>query len=263
MTSSEELCLQWNDFENIVRSAFADLRNDEDLTDVTLAFADGRQIKAHKLVLAAMSPFFLDLLKRNKHPHPLIYMKGIKSENMLAMINFLHKGEADVLQDNLESFLALADEMRLKGLSPEKSQEQLDSTQTNQTTKETIESELALGPNIQTENLPLQNSKRVSKIALNTSEEVTKMQDLADQIHSMMKRGENRYPHKIGQGKVREEFTRICKVCGKEGRFKDIQDHIEANHISGVTHTCDICGKEAKTRNSLKAHKWKYHPKEL
>ena len=83
-----------------------------------------------------MSPFFLDLLKRNKHPHPLIYMKGIKSENMLAMINFLHKGEADVLQDNLESFLALADEMRLKGLSFEKSQEQLDSTQTKQTTKE-------------------------------------------------------------------------------------------------------------------------------
>ena len=40
MTSSEELCLQWNDFENIVRSAFADLRNDEDLTDVTLAFAE-------------------------------------------------------------------------------------------------------------------------------------------------------------------------------------------------------------------------------
>ena len=89
------------------------------------------------------------------------------------------------------------------------------------------------------------------------------MQDLADLIHSMMKRGENRYPHKIGQGKVREEFTRICKVCGKEGRFKDIQDHIEANHISGVTHTCDTCGKEAKTRNSLKTHKWKYHPKEL
>ena len=47
-------------------------------------------------------------------------------------------------------------------------------------------------------------------------------------------------------------FTRICKVCGKEDRFKDIQDHIEANHISGVTHTCDTCGKEAKTRNSLK-----------
>ena len=69
MTSSEELCLQWNDFQNIVRSAFADLRNDEDLTDVTLVFEDGRQIKAHKLVLAAMSPFFLDLLKRNKHPH--------------------------------------------------------------------------------------------------------------------------------------------------------------------------------------------------
>ena len=116
MTSSEKLCLQWNEFQNIVSSSFGDLRNDGDLVDVTLACEDGTQMEAHKVVLASASPFFLNLLKRNKHPHPLIYMKGIKSDNLLAMIEFFYKGEADVSQENLEGFLALADEMRLKGL---------------------------------------------------------------------------------------------------------------------------------------------------
>ena len=128
MTTSEKLCLQWNDFHNIVSTAFGDLRNDGDLTDVTLACEDGKQIESHKVVLAATSPFFLDLLKRNKHQHPLIYMKGIKSENLLAMVDFFYRGEANVSQENLEGFLSLADEMRLKGLSRlDESEETLES----------------------------------------------------------------------------------------------------------------------------------------
>ena len=133
MTNSEKLCLQWNEFQNIVSSSFGDLRNDGDLVDVTLACEDGTQMEAHKVVLASASPFFLDLLKRNKHPHPLIYMKGIKSDNMVAMIEFFYKGEADVSQENLEGFLALADEMRLKGLQrPDESHETLNQPQNSQ-----------------------------------------------------------------------------------------------------------------------------------
>ena len=87
------------------------------MTDVTLACEDGKQMEAHKVVLAATSPFFLDLLKKNKHPHPLIYMKGTKSDNLDAMIDFFYRGEANVSQENLEDFLLLADELKLKGLS--------------------------------------------------------------------------------------------------------------------------------------------------
>ena len=73
---SEKLCLQWNDFEDNVKSAFGNLRECTDFNDVTLACEDGRQIEAHKVVLAASSPFFQTVLKKNKHSHPLIYMGG-------------------------------------------------------------------------------------------------------------------------------------------------------------------------------------------
>ena len=89
MTSLEKRCLQWNEYQNIFITAFGDLRNHEALTDVILVCEDGKQIKAHKVVLASTSPFFLDLLKRNKHPHPLVYMRGIKAENIFALVDFL------------------------------------------------------------------------------------------------------------------------------------------------------------------------------
>ena len=114
------------------------------MTDVTLACEDGKQIESHKVVLAATSPFFLDLLKRNKHQHPLIYMKGIKSENLLAMVDFFYRGEANVSQENLEDFLALADEMRLKGLSRlEESEETLESAQFQRVQEKTYQPELS------------------------------------------------------------------------------------------------------------------------
>ena len=112
----EKLCLEWNDFQENAISAFGTLREDREFADVTLACEDGQQVEAHRVILASSSPFFLNLLRRNKHPHPLIYMRGLKSEDLVAMIDFLYFGEANVYQENLDSFLAVAEELQLKGL---------------------------------------------------------------------------------------------------------------------------------------------------
>ena len=113
---SEKLCLQWNDFQDNVKGAFGNLRESTDFADVTLVCEDGHQIEAHKFILAASSPFFQGILKRNKHSHPLIYVRGIKSVDLVAMVDFLYFGEANVYQENLDSFLAIAEELQLKGL---------------------------------------------------------------------------------------------------------------------------------------------------
>ena len=49
-----------------------DMREDKDLTNVTLVCEDGEQVEADKIILAASSPFFMDILARRRHPHPLI-----------------------------------------------------------------------------------------------------------------------------------------------------------------------------------------------
>ena len=117
MQQSEKLCLKWNDFQENLNSAFGGLRNDKEFSDVTLACEDGTQIETHKVILASSSPFFMEILKRNKHPHPLIYMRGIKAEELVAIVDFLYFGEANVNQESLDAFLGLAEELRLKGLT--------------------------------------------------------------------------------------------------------------------------------------------------
>ena len=112
---SEKLCVQWNDFKDNIFTAIGRLRDDKDFSDVTLACDDGKQLFAHRLVLAASSPFFQEIFK-NKHAHSIIYMRGVKSDDLKDVVDFLYFGEANLYQENLDSFLALADELQLKGL---------------------------------------------------------------------------------------------------------------------------------------------------
>ena len=74
--TTEKFCLRWNDFERNLAMSLQELRGEEGLQDVTLLPAEGEPLLCHKLVLSACSPFFRSVLARNRHQHPLLYMKG-------------------------------------------------------------------------------------------------------------------------------------------------------------------------------------------
>jgi len=118
---SEKFCLRWNDFESNISSAFRELRDDKDFFDITLA-CDDEQIQAHKVILSACSPFFRNVLRRNPHQHPLLYLKGVKYTDLQSVLNFMYHGEVNVAQDELNSFLAVAEDLRVKGLTQNQSQ---------------------------------------------------------------------------------------------------------------------------------------------
>jgi len=69
---AEKLCLQWNDFTENVKTAFGNLKEDANFTDVTLFCEDGKQIRAHKVVLVASSPTLQKMLMRSHHSQPMI-----------------------------------------------------------------------------------------------------------------------------------------------------------------------------------------------
>ena len=114
--ASEKFCLRWNDFETNISVAFRELREDKDFFDVTLA-CDDQQMQAHKVILSACSPFFRSVLKKNPHAHPLLYLKGVKYADLVAVLNFMYHGEVNVAQEELNSFLAVAEELKVKGLT--------------------------------------------------------------------------------------------------------------------------------------------------
>ena len=115
--------MQWNDFKENVNFAFGKLRDDKEFTDVTLVCEDGQQMEAHKVILASSSPFFAKILQKNKHPHPLIYLRGFQSKDFSSILDFIYFGEANIYQEYLDSFLAIAEEIKLKGLTGQTSSE--------------------------------------------------------------------------------------------------------------------------------------------
>ena len=256
--SGEKLCLQWNEFNENTSSAFRDLRDDKEFTDVTLACKDGQQVEAHKVVLIASSPFFLNLLKKNKHLHPLVFMKGVKYGDLIAMLDFLYNGEANVFQENLDSFLTVAEELRLKGLqrheevevgevSPEKMKK------SNRLKKTNVEQSASNCKTLTQETCDKSSEISVSEtgIALNGSFDYV---ELDRQVAALMTQSENMMTQ--GRGKI---YLHACKECGKEGQRVNIMNHIESNHMSGVCIPCNHCGKTLNTRQALYMHVRRNH----
>ena len=116
METSTQVTLSWKEFDQCAGNAFRGLYQDSDFTDVTLACADDFQFKAHKFILSASSPFFKNILAKNAHNHPLLYLKGINGKVLEALLGFMYKGESKVLEADLKEFLDTADELKIKGL---------------------------------------------------------------------------------------------------------------------------------------------------
>merc|ERR1719495_488857 len=121
MVCEEQYCLRWHDFQTNVTSAFSEIRDDEDLLDVTLVCPDGGMLRAHKLMLSACSPMFKAMLQRTPaHPQPVIFMHGVKRHSdVAAILNFMYRGEVNVGEGDIGSFLAIAEDLKVRGLTQE------------------------------------------------------------------------------------------------------------------------------------------------
>ena len=251
---SEKLYLQWNDFKENAICAFGSLKEDKEFSDVTLACEDGNNLKVHKVIIASSSLFFRNLLRGTQHTHPLVYMRGVKSDDLVAIIDFLYSGEASVSQENLDSFLALAEELQLKGLM-------------GKTDSDDVKDKVAVPetPIIDCKNnAKILHSKSDAKFQSHLNEQGTNKQVVAsnsseylqalveERCLSMMNETSERNSH--------GHLIYICTVCGKEGiNGATLRHHIEANHLEEVSLPCSFCGKAFRSRSALRAHRSRIH----
>jgi len=122
-SGTDNFCLRWNDFAENVSGAFKELRSESDFFDVTLACTDSgsKTLQAHKVILSACSNFFKSTFREqsnaNKHPNPYIYLRGVTFNDLNSILDFIYNGEVNVAQEDLNSFLAVAEELQIKGLT--------------------------------------------------------------------------------------------------------------------------------------------------
>ena len=259
---SEKFCLKWNDFNQNIQISYKDLRTNSDFFDVTLLCEEDQQIEAHKIILSACSPFFSSVLKRTNQSHPMIYMRGLKASDLVAIVDFIYYGEANIYQDDLDGFLALAEELQLKGLagfqndiikkSPAFRKTKWKTPNENTRTNETIDSNKDQYSDKYFNAADMENKFMVSEAKMVLASNVTE-NELALQIQTMME--------KVDDG----ENSWRCTVCQKETRGNraardNMKRHIET-HIEGLSYPCNLCGKISRSSSALNMHVFRHHKK--
>ena len=108
----------WSGFESTRTSSFRELRQANELFDVTLCCDNGTDtIPAHKVILAASSPLFRRILALNKHKSMFLYLKGVHLKELECILDFMYNGHVSVEQDSLGKLLAVAGELEVKGFT--------------------------------------------------------------------------------------------------------------------------------------------------
>ena len=133
MEPDENFCLRWNDYEKKYAETFRTLREDDHFagelitnschsvspclaSDVTLA-CEGAAVKAHRIILCACSGYFSQLL-RTIHPtqHPVLLLSDVRPNDLTSLMDFIYFGQVNITQDSLQSFLKIAEKLKIKGL---------------------------------------------------------------------------------------------------------------------------------------------------
>ena len=235
----DKFCLKWNSFEENIRK----LREDQRLFDVTLATDDGQHIQAHKVILSAGSHFFSDIFEKSNHTNMLVYLKGISSEKLEEVLDFIYNGEVSIGQEEIKVFIETGNELQVKGLDGEltgigentaeesKSYQDTDENDTYYEDAENVDRNIVEGLDTQATTVAQTRAGNIQANAHN---------DLTIQATEMIEKNEGVWK---------------CKVCGKTETHKgNIREHVERNHLEGMFHACHLCSKTFKNRPALQQH---------
>merc|ERR1712243_213383 len=230
------------DFQSNVPKYFSTLRAENDFWDVTLVSDDQKQISAHKVVLSSCSEYFKNILKQNKHAHPLICIADINYEDLTNVLDYIYQGEIQIYQEDLDGFLLIAQRLKLDGLLTKQSNEDPPETVIQNYEHDIKDSFIDV----------FETKMVVEKTIFNSQGKFNETISMpGDSSMDDVKRKVLEHLEKLENGHCR------CKLCGKvmagSNAVANMKKHIET-HLEGISFSCRKCGKQFRTRNILSVH---------
>lgn len=166
----QQYCLKWNNHQSNLLKVFDRLLGSQQFCDVLVA-AEGKTLRAHKVVLLACSSYFEAIFCEFNEKNQVVILKDTRYEDVKALVEFMYKGEINVPQDQLESLLKTAENLQVKGLADADGENEIENKTTRssydpipakngRTEATTIsESSPALGRNVEIRGSPVFRSR--------------------------------------------------------------------------------------------------------
>ena len=85
--------------------------------NVTLVSDDLTQFQAHKIVLGACSPVLKNLLLTNPHSHPLLFLRGVKQQELESLLQFMYLGETVIHAGHIHTVFDIAKDLQMQELA--------------------------------------------------------------------------------------------------------------------------------------------------
>ncbi|EDW35071.1 GL25434 [Drosophila persimilis] len=115
--NQQQFCLRWHNHQTSLLSTLPVLLDQSQLTDVTIS-AEGRQLRAHRVVLSACSSFFMEIFRAlEASNHPVIIIPGASFGAIVSLLTFMYSGEVNVYEEQIPMLLNLAETLGIKGLA--------------------------------------------------------------------------------------------------------------------------------------------------
>ena len=211
----EKYSLVWDQFPDHLRGMLNDMMKSEDLTDVTLICADQIQFKAHKVVLSACSEVFKNIIQASVMSGSVIYLRGIQSTEMKAILEFMYLGQATFDEDKILEFVNLAKDLKINEIQ--------NSLETRENNDDERDSAL-----VEDGSLEMSTTSKEQKMRNESQAEALLNADDLD--------------------------GRECPECQKVFQQKPtMRQHFRSVH-QGIRFPCDICGIQVTTKYKLIAH---------
>lgn len=109
-------CLRWNNHKSNLVEILDALIKMECYVDCTIVVDDQVQFKAHRVVLAANSPYFQAILQDVPMDHCSILFPGVKEFEMRALLEYMYTGEVNVTESQIPRIIKIAKQLEVKGL---------------------------------------------------------------------------------------------------------------------------------------------------
>ena len=104
----DTFCLKWSEYNSSISQSFEEFRDVSEFCDLTFISDDKQQFKAHKVILAASSAFFRNILSNMNHPyqqaHSMLFLNGIHSAELKALLEFIYQGEVKMEKQNIATY---------------------------------------------------------------------------------------------------------------------------------------------------------------
>lgn len=112
--ASLNMQLVWDKHLQNIGELFKNLYEDDVLVDVIISCKDGN-LKAHKIVLSACSPYFQRIFSENPCKHPTIIMRGVTYIEMKKLLEYMYRGVVSLAVDSVNALIQIAFDLEIKG----------------------------------------------------------------------------------------------------------------------------------------------------